>query len=56
MLEAATESAEQVLSRAATTAVPTAFFDGIWAALGNSPKANAALAKRAVARRRVVQR
>jgi uncharacterized protein (DUF1778 family) len=56
MLEAAGEAAEQVIASATTTAVPRAFFDKLWAALEASPKANAALAKRAAARRRVTQR
>jgi uncharacterized protein (DUF1778 family) len=56
MLDAASESAEEVLTSAATTAVSPAFFSELWAALGKRPKANAALAKRAASPRRVSQR
>jgi uncharacterized protein (DUF1778 family) len=56
MLDAASESAEEVLAKVATTTVAPAFFDELWAALGKRPKPSAALAKRAAAGRRVVQR
>ena len=56
MLDAASESAEKVLEAEATTAVPPAFFDEIWAALDRPAKANPALVELASARRRVSQR
>jgi hypothetical protein len=56
MLAAASESAEEVLASTATTLVPGAFFDDLWAALGKRPKPNAALAKRGASTRRVTQR
>jgi uncharacterized protein (DUF1778 family) len=56
MLQAASESAERVITEAAVTTVPSAFFDRLWHALASPPKPNRALAKRAAARRRVVQR
>ena len=56
MLDAASQSAEEVLTSAASTAVPAAFFDRFWAALDKRPKANPALVKRAAAPRRVSQR
>jgi len=56
VLEAASESAERVISAATQTEVPPAFFDDLWNALGERPAPNAALAKRASARRRVTQR
>jgi uncharacterized protein (DUF1778 family) len=56
MLEAASESAEEVLASVVTTTVPTAFFDELWAALGKRPKPSPALTKRAAAGRRVSQR
>ena len=56
MLDAASESAEKVLETETTTAVPSAFFDDIWAALGKPPKANRALVKLASAGRRISQR
>jgi uncharacterized protein (DUF1778 family) len=56
MLDAASASAEEVLTNEASTTVPSAFFDDLWSALGKRPKANPALVKRATARRRVSQR
>lgn len=56
MLDAASEAAEQVIASATTTTVSPAFFDKLWAALTVAPKGNAALARRAASRRRVVQR
>ena len=56
MLEAASESAEAVLASSVTTSVPSGFFDELWAALGERPRPNLALARRAASRRRVVQR
>jgi uncharacterized protein (DUF1778 family) len=56
MLDAASEAAEQVIASAASTTVSPAFFDKLWAALTVAPKGNAALARRAASRRRVVQR
>ena len=56
MLEAASETAEQVLLSATTTALPAQLFDQLWAALEKPAKPNPALVRRARTRRRVVQR
>lgn len=56
VLDAAIESAERVISEATQTEVPSRFFDDLWRALGALPEPNAALVKRAAARRRVAQR
>jgi uncharacterized protein (DUF1778 family) len=56
MLEAATQSAEEVIASATTTPVSPRFFDELWAALGTLPNPNASLVKRATSTRRVKQR
>lgn len=56
MLDAACESAEEVLAAAVTTALPSAFFDRLWTALGKRPRPSSALSKRAAAPRRVLLR
>jgi uncharacterized protein (DUF1778 family) len=56
MLDAATERAEDIIASATTTVVPAKFFDELWNALGQPPRPNAALARRARGKRRVVQR
>ncbi len=56
MLDAASESAERVISEERATALPPKFFDDLWRALDVRPKANRSLARRAAARRRVTQR
>ncbi len=56
VLDAASERAEQVIAASSTTAVPSAFFDELWNALDAAPEPNAALRRRAAARRRVKQR
>ena len=56
MLEAASASAEEVLTTSSTTVVPTDFFDELWSALDRRPKPNRALTRRAAAPRKVTQR
>jgi uncharacterized protein (DUF1778 family) len=56
MLDAATERAEDVISAATTTVAPSRFFDELWEALAAPSKPNAALARRARAKRRVTQK
>jgi uncharacterized protein (DUF1778 family) len=56
MLDAASDRAEEVISSTAATALPGKFFDELWAALAEPPKPNAALARLARARRRLVQK
>jgi uncharacterized protein (DUF1778 family) len=56
MLDAATERAEDVIASATGTMVPAKFFDELWNALAEPARPSAALARRARARRRVVQR
>lgn len=56
MLDAAGESAEAVLASSTTTSVPVRFFDELFSALEQPPKANGALARRAATTRRVTQR
>lgn len=56
MLDAASERAEDVISATTTTVVPAKFFDELWEALLGAARPNAALSRRARARRRVIQR
>lgn len=56
MLDAASERAERVIAEQTTTTVPSAFFDRLWKGLETTPRPNRALAKRAGAPRRVVQK
>ncbi|HUH01967.1 MAG TPA: DUF1778 domain-containing protein [Kofleriaceae bacterium] len=56
MLAAAEDRAEDVIASAAATVVPSKFFDQMWEALDQPPRPNAALARRARAKRRVTQR
>jgi uncharacterized protein (DUF1778 family) len=56
VLDAASDRAEEVIADSAVTLVPSAFFDELLAALDRPPKKNAALARRAAQRRRVIQR
>jgi len=56
VLEAAFEHAEAVILEATSTAVPSAYFDQLWAALDSPPEPNAALRARAASARRVEQR
>ena len=56
MLDAASERAERVIAEETTTTVPSSFFEKLWKGLETAPRANRALAKRAAAPRRVVQK
>jgi predicted N-acetyltransferase YhbS len=56
VLDAAGRRAEEVIAASTTTVVPARFFDTLHAALDRTPRPNPALARRAAAKRRVVQR
>jgi uncharacterized protein (DUF1778 family) len=56
VLEAAVRRAEDVIASSSATIVPPRYFDSLYKALDRAPKANRALARRAVGKRRVVQR
>jgi uncharacterized protein (DUF1778 family) len=56
MLDAASARAEEVIASANSTEVPAKYFDTLWAALSAPARPNAALARRARSKRRVVQR
>jgi uncharacterized protein (DUF1778 family) len=56
MLDAASERAEDIIAATTATVVSTTFFDTIWSALEQAPRPNAALARQARRKRRVVQR
>ena len=55
ILDAASARAEDVIAQASTTPLPAQFFDRLWSSLDAAPRPNAALARRARARRRVTQ-
>jgi uncharacterized protein (DUF1778 family) len=56
ILDAAASRAEDVIASASTTTIPSDFFDKLWASLEGPPRPNAALVRRARAKRRVSQR
>jgi uncharacterized protein (DUF1778 family) len=55
VLDAAAERADRVIAEAATTVVPTDFFDALYASLAEPPEPNEALARTTRRRRKVVQ-
>lgn len=55
ILDAASSRAEDVIASASVTVVSSDFFDKVWASLDSPPRPNPTLARRARAKRRVVQ-